>query len=279
VTLPARSSDTCRVALVRPEAGICAPEESLQLERLARALGVPLLPAGVVPGREARCDIYLSLDAIGPYLQLTGRQAPGPVRCSFDEPGMAHRRRGGHNELLGRAIGVGRFPRCRVVDCTAGFAGDGFVLADLGARVLLCEQHPLIAAFLDMSLARLRAAAGDWRQEVSRRMSVRAGDSRSLPAAQLETMDVLYLDPMFPLERRSAAGKGMMLLQRLLSQGPSDSGESLLRWALDQRVWRVVVKRPLKAPPLGSVRPSHLLTGRSVRFDVYQIGGGIDDAS
>lgn len=263
----------CRVALVRPSPEAASPEIQRELEQLSRRLGVPLLETGATPQRETRCDVYLSVDETGPYLQLTGSRAPGPVRCGFHDPAMVHRRRGGQNELLGRAVGVHKRPDCRVVDATAGFAADGFVLADLGARVLLCEQHPLLAAMLDLSVHRLQTAPSDWRQVVASRLSVRAGDTRTLPATELGSRDVLYLDPMFPAGRRSAAGKGMALLQRLLAASPADAGEALLRWALGQPVWRVVVKRPLKAPQLCSLPPSHALAGRSVRFDVYQLDG------
>ncbi|MFN2287218.1 MAG: class I SAM-dependent methyltransferase [Chromatocurvus sp.] len=234
---------------------------------------MPLLGDVADPRLETRCEVYLSVDEIGPYLQPTGRRAPGPVRCRFYDPGMAHRRRGGQNELLGRAIGIHRRECCRVVDTTAGFAGDAFVLADLGARVLMCERHPLVAALLSLSVNHLRSAGTDWRQAVVSRLSVRAGDACSLPAAELATGDVLYLDPMFPTGRRSAAGKGMALLQRLLSGNAEDAARRLLRWALAQAVQRVVVKRPLKAPQLCDLRPSHTLSGRSVRFDVYQLDG------
>ena len=238
---------------------------------------MPLLSDVADPRLETRCELYLSVDETGPYLQLTGRRAPGPVRCRFYDPGMAHRRRGGQNELLGRAIGVHRREHCRVVDTTAGFAGDAFVLADLGARVLMCEQHPLVAALLSLSLNHVRSAGSDWRQAVFSRLSVRAGDACTLPAAELGNDDVLYLDPMFATGRRSAAGKGMALLQRLLSGSAQDAAQDpaqrLLGWALAQPVQRVVVKRPLKAPPLCDLRPSHTLSGRSVRFDVYHLEG------
>lgn len=273
------AADGCRIALVRPAPDIETPSARREFEQLSGDLGIPLIEAGVAPQRDTRCDVYLSLDETGPYLQLTGSRAPGPVRCGFYDPAMAYRRRGGQNELLGRAVGVNRRPDCRVIDATAGFAVDGFVLADLGARVVLCERHPLLAALIGMSVRRLRDAESDWRQAVVSRLSVRAGDARSLPATELCSDDVLYLDPMFPGGRRAAAGKGMTLLQRLLSGGPEDAAESLMRWALGQRVWRVVVKRPVKAPALAGARPSHTLAGRSVRFDVYQLDGGSDNGS
>lgn len=265
------AASRCRMALLRPPSGL--EDDRADWPRLAATLDLPLLESVQTARREKRCDVYLSQDEIGPFLQMTGRNAPGPVRCGFYEPAMAFRRRGGQNELLGRAVGVHRHPGGRVVDTTGGFAADAFVLADLGARVLLCEQHPLLATLLALSVNHLTQAQDDWRSGVVGRLSVHSGDSRRLPAAQLQADDVLYLDPMFPSGRRSAAGKGMALLQRLLPEHPESAADSLLHWALRQRVRRVVVKRPLKAPQLCGIRPSHRLAGRSVRFDVYQLDG------
>lgn len=265
----------CRMALMRPPQGV--PGQADDWAQLALQLDIPLFDFADTASNDGRFDVYLSEDETGPFLQLTGAKAPGPVRCGFYDPAMAYRRRGGQNELLGRAVGVHKNPGCRVLDTTAGFAADGFVLADLGAQVLLCERHPLLATLLTLSVNHLMRKEQDWRGDVVRRLSVRRGDSRSLSAGALRCDDVLYLDPMFPSGRRSAAGKNMALLQRILPESPDDAAPSLLRWALCQPVRRVVVKRPLKAPLLGDVRPSHALCGRSVRFDVYQLSKGVSN--
>ena len=57
------------------------------------------------------------------------------------------------------------------------------------------------------------------------------------------------------------------MLQRLT--GGYDDAEGLWAWAWAQPVERIVVKRPLRAPVLGAQRPSHSLSGKSVRFDVF----------
>jgi 16S rRNA (guanine1516-N2)-methyltransferase len=76
---------------------------------------------------------------------------------------------------------------------------------------------------------------------------------------------------MFPHPGRKAApAKEMRALQQLLGEHDAAADAALFEWARQQPVRRVVVKRPLKAPPLGRVAPHHTLRGRSVRFDVYQ---------
>ena len=70
------------------------------------------------------------------WLEMDGRQ----VRIAFDSATMLHRRRGGQNELLGRAVGVKAGLKPVVWDATGGLGRDAFVLADLGCRVMLCER-------------------------------------------------------------------------------------------------------------------------------------------
>jgi 16S rRNA (guanine1516-N2)-methyltransferase len=82
---------------------------------------------------------------------------------------------------------------------------------------------------------------------------------------------VIYLDPMFPGRDKTAAVKKEMALFQLLldSDSAEDDTEDLLQWALGQEVARVVVKRPPRAPALGTKPVSHSLGGKAVRFDVY----------
>ncbi len=184
---------------------------------------------------------------------------------------MRHRRQGGHNELLGRAVGVGKQRDLAVLDATAGLGRDSFVLADLGCRVILCERDPVLVEMLRAALA--RAAAGDdpWLSAVAGRMRLRPGEATNLSPAELAGVVVIYLDPMFPpRDKRAAVKKEMALLQRLLGDGGNgDGADRLLLWALRQAVARVVVKRPLRAPPLAGRAPSHTLAGKAVRYDVY----------
>ena len=103
-----------------------------------------------------------------------------------------------------------------------------------------------------------------WLREVSARLKTLRVDTvhwLSQPAG--ETVDVVYLDPMFPARRKSArVKKEMWLLQHVL-----DTPAPQLALAKSRR--RVVVKRPVKAPPLEGRSPAFAIPGKTVRFDVY----------
>lgn len=237
-----------------------------EAQALASALALPLLPLSTTP--PDRLQALLQVSAEGVVLQALGPRPPGPVSVDFAAPALRHRRRGGQNELLGRALGVNKRPGLRVLDATAGLARDAAVLADLGCQVMLAEREPLVASLLASGLARGEASDDAWVRDLVSRLSLHRGDARTLGQEELRARDVIYLDPMFPERRKSAAvRKEMALLQRLLPT--DDSGAELLEWALSTPVARVVVKRPLRAPCLGDRPPSHALRGTSVRFDVY----------
>jgi len=234
---------------------------------LALRLHLPFLPTWPDPAHPGPFAV-LAVAADGLTLQQIGVRAPGPVRIDFAAPAMRYRRRAGHNELLGRAVGIAGRPGLAVIDATAGLGRDAFVLADLGAQVELCEREPVLAALLDDALTRAGCSHDPWLQACVARMTLRPGAAeqrlQSGPAA-----DVVYLDPMFPARtKRAAVGRDLTLLQRLLPG--SDDGVDLARCALDSGCARVVVKRPLRAPPL-LPRPHHDVRGKAVRFDVYEI--------
>jgi 16S rRNA (guanine1516-N2)-methyltransferase len=237
-------------------------------QQVAETLGLP----NTRDWRQSSAQLALIVDIDGASLQHICPNPPGPVAIDFAAPVMEHRRRGGQNELLARAVGVklGRYPR--VFDATAGLGRDGFVLADSGCRVTLCERSPVLAWLLQQAVELGAISAIDHVRDASARMSVIAGDACQQSGL---TGCVIYLDPMFP-ERRSQAAvkKDLAVLQVLHGGAPSDEtdGESLLVWALQQQTPRVVIKRPLKAPPLGGLKPAYQLKGKAVRFDVHVLG-------
>ena len=206
-----------------------------------------------------------------PGRRQAGGALPGPVLVDFGSDALRHRRRSGHNELLGKAVGVSGIRRPCVLDTTAGLGRDGFVLADIGCSVTLCEREPVIAALLASGLEVALASGEDRLRQVVSRMKLVVGDALSLDPEALAAVDVLYLDPMFPSREKSAAvKKEMALFQALLERNAAqETADQLLQWALLQDVARVVVKRPVRAPSLGGLKPSHKVSGKAVRFDVY----------
>ena len=258
---------------------------------LSRQLGLPLVSPLIDAATCVDFDALLVVSGLQLSLQQTRRMSvvsgsgrrekpgrhkaggalPGPVSVDFGSNTMRHRRRSGHNELLGKAVGVSGTRHPRVLDATAGLGRDGFVLADMGCSVTLCEREPVIAALLESGLELARASGEGWLLQVAARMQLIVGSAESLGQGVLADVEVICLDPMFPQREKSAAvKKEMALFQALLEADASpQAADQLLRWALLQDVARVVVKRPVRAPFLGELEPSHTVSGKAVRFDVY----------
>lgn len=168
-------------------------------------------------------------------------------------------------ELLVKAVRVRGVEGIRVFDATAGLGEDSMLLAAAGFSVTMCEGDPVIAALLADGLR--RAADDPELSGIVGRMSLVEGDSIEILPSLAEAPDVVYLDPMFPARTKSAAvKKKFQLLHRL--ESPCADEASLMDAALAARPRKIVVKRPIKAPVLAGVRPSHSISGKAVRYDV-----------
>ncbi|MBF0420284.1 MAG: class I SAM-dependent methyltransferase [Magnetococcales bacterium] len=179
----------------------------------------------------------------------------------------AIQRQEGKNGLLPRAIGLRKHPHATVWDVTAGLGQDGFLLACYGCRVHWVERSPIVAALLEDALER-GLADSDTRPILQGNVTLDNADAIDWLHAQRLPPEVIFLDPMFAKANASALSKKEMQVLRLLV-GLDDDAPALLAAALRCHPQRVVVKRPLKAPPLDGRAPSFNLQGTTIRYDIY----------
>lgn len=236
---------------------------------LADQLRLPLL--GMVDPRQVQeVRFVLQLTPAGLQLQHTGPKAPGPVWVNFTGGSADHRRQfgGGRGQMVAKAVGLKSGVCPLVFDATAGLGGDAFVLASLGACVLLQERNPIVHALLADGLARLAADPRPALQDVSRRLRLLPNQTDSTQT--MMAADVVYLDPMFPVRGKQAAVKKEMAAFHELVGEDADQ-DALLAAAQSAARYRVVVKRPRKAPCLADSPPPLTLAGKSSRFDIYPL--------
>ena len=218
---------------------------------------LPITPDGIELVRRTEGLTLVGHDGLelrGDFARLLPRLRPSALR----------------GELLVRAARVKGVPSPRVVDATAGLGEDSFLLAAAGFTVTLYERDAVIAALLSDALE--RAQRDEDLCEIARRMTLVEGDGeaalRAMKASPETSPDVVYLDPMFPERRKSAAVKKKLQLMQLLEQPCVDERE-FLDAAFEASPRKIVVKRPAKGPHLANVKPSYALAGKAVRFDVY----------
>ena len=200
----------------------------------------------------------------GLSLQQHSASAPSPIRIDFSTGKSAYRR--GQGELITKAIGLHKRKALSVLDATAGLGRDAYVLATRGCQTTLIERHPLIHCLLEDAIQ--RALEHPDTHDPASRLKLIHGDAEDW-LTRCETVDVVYLDPMYPQRQKSAKAKKEMQLFHALFAGNADSGDHLLKLAKQRASCRVVVKRPLKGVYLNDEKPDFQVTGRSTRFDVY----------
>lgn len=186
-----------------------------------------------------------------------------PIRVDWASDDVRRRIRGGKRQLLGRAVGLHKYPRTSIVDATAGLGRDAYVLASLGAELTLLERCEQTAALLADALQGL--PHGD---PAISRMRLFATEAVDWLHAHPAAADVVMIDPMYPHSGKQALAKKEMQVLRALSGGDEDA-DALLPAALACATRRVVVKRPLKAPPLANATPAFRIKGSQARYDIY----------
>ena len=231
------------------------------------------------------CEIYdyilryeTSQNDNTPYLTLssTSGKLGGAVTIDFAGGKSEHRRRfgGGRGQPLAKAIGLKGGLNPTVIDATAGLGRDAFVIANLGAQVMLIERSPILAALLEDGLGRA-SHDPELKTIVTDRMDLVETNAiewlTNLPTEQYP--DVIYMDPMYPHRNKSALVKKEMRVLRELV-GDDEDASQLLHVALNCAKRRVTVKRPRTAPILsGSVlnnrKPNSAVESKNTRYDIY----------
>ncbi|MCC7403130.1 MAG: class I SAM-dependent methyltransferase [Bdellovibrionales bacterium] len=242
---------------------VCSRQASPPDLALAQSLQLPLVQD---PADAAFCAM-----CVEGVWGLVARDLPNmnPLCVDFTQGEWSRRRRelrkGG--DILSKALGKVRGRRA--VDATAGFGRDSLHLVALGFSVLAIERSALLVFLLES--ARLRALASEGAESELAQLTLVHGEAgqwlRQHSQGELQP-DVVFIDPMFPNIGKSAlAGKEMQLLQQLIPATP-EGDELLLDQALAACRDRVIVKRPMAAPPLRP-QPRHQYEGKAVRYDVY----------
>lgn len=194
-----------------------------------------------------------------------------PWQIDFLNAARQYRRKHGGSETLVRACGIKKnHEPLTIIDATAGYGKDGFVLACAGAKVILVERHPVMAALLENALKRFYESPIDSKNidiqlcfsEAETFLKHHLNDfSSTLP-------DVIYWDPMHPVRQKSAqVKKDMAFLQRWIE--PEIDPESLIALSLPYVKDRVVLKWPRKATPL-KLKSNFLYEEKTVRFEIFK---------
>ncbi|MGV3740042.1 MAG: class I SAM-dependent methyltransferase [Gammaproteobacteria bacterium] len=153
-------------------------------------------------------------------------------------------------------------PGMTIMDVTAGWGRDAALLAHYGAKIIMVERQPIMAALLADGLKRLVPGRLDLsciHQDAFRYLEQLSSE---------EYPDVIYIDPMHPERQKTAlVKKDMQALQQLL--GPDANVAALLALAKTKAKKKVIIKWPQRLPALSP--PNASFEGKTVRFDMYML--------
>lgn len=249
----------------------CLPQDQALLTQLLRGLtGLYLVPE-VRPEDNAEFSVLAASESLDTRfaLHFTRDQL---LLCRADKHGRFDRdqvaleaadltrRSGKPTELQRACLGSAGGKGLRVLDAFAGWGLDGLSLAAAGARVTCVELQPALAALLCDACRRVPVKSGS--------ISVVCNSAQAvLQEMAPATVDVVYLDPMFPVRKKGALpNKRLQRLAELCMDMEVDV-TALLQLARNKAGSRVVLKRRRKDPVLGS--PQRQVLGTAVRYDVY----------
>jgi 16S rRNA (guanine1516-N2)-methyltransferase len=171
-----------------------------------------------------------------------------------------HKKKGSlKTEMISKAMGAGRYG-LTVLDLSAGLGIDAVFLAQMGYSVTAVERHPLIYLALTEALIRCPEL----------KLRVEFGEASSY-LKKARSADVIYFDPMFPQKAKSALPRQEMVFFKNLVGADEDADEVLAAALKNSGSKRVVVKRPLKAPPLVGPKVQSKVEGKLIRFDIYGV--------
>lgn len=158
-----------------------------------------------------------------------------------------------------KAVGFKGKP-IRILDITAGWAQDAFLLFKTGCHVTAVEANPFVFHFVQESLLQQGIS--------SKNLKFSLDNSLNYLKTIKETNkpDVIYMDPMFGGKKKSLSQKPLVILKQIV--GETKDKEQLFEQALKKAKHRVLVKRHRLDPPLKE-KPLCIFKGRSVCYDIF----------
>ncbi len=186
---------------------------------------------------------------------------PEPYFVDFLSGAMDYRRRkgGGHQQEIAKAFSLSK-DKPKILDLTAGWCKEAFLLASLGAEVMALEKNPLVYLCTHSALEVF------FQESPVCRLQLQNKDSKDF-LNQVSDWDSIYYDPMYPNKKKKAlVKKDMQILQALAKDEVEDP--ELLRLAILKAKNRVVVKRPSWAEPI-LPNVSKQIESKNTRFDIY----------
>ncbi len=160
-------------------------------------------------------------------------------------------------ELVIKAVLGKKKQATTIMDCTAGFGKDAYIMSLTGSKIIAYEFNPLMYALLKDGLNRTEIDTIILRKK------------NALREIKNTDCEVIFIDPMYPATKKSAKNnKEMTVLQNIIGHQPL-MAEDLFIQAKLSAAKKIVIKRPIKSGFVINQKPTSQIIGKSARFDIY----------
>ena len=149
-----------------------------------------------------------------------------------------------------------------LLDCTAGYGRDSYVLRSMGFNVTMIENSPVMSLLLNDALKKLKLL----------NFNMYHGNSYDYLNHSEKYYDYIYIDFMFnKLKKNSLSSKNDETL-KLISFQENDKN-NLIRLAIKKSNNRVVVKEP-KNSLSNILKPEYTIKTKLLSFNIYKGNNG-----
>ncbi len=217
-----------------------------------------LNPLDLDPVLNANTDYHIEL--FEQKLSVFNKKDKHHVFVDFQSKQLKFRSQAHLNaELVIKAVLGRKKHPATVMDCTAGFGKDAYLLSLTGSQIEAYESNPLMCALLKDGLNRAGIE------------SIKVYKKDALSNILKTTCEVIYIDPMYPATKKSAKNNKQMTFLQSFVGHQGQMAEDLFEQAKDSKAKKIVIKRPVKADFVCNKKPTSQVIGKAARFDVYAL--------
>ncbi len=208
---------------------------------------------------------YFIYDTNGLSLTLRSNNTIKLMNINFMSGKLGWRlKRADHESNLKKALGKTK-NSLKIFDATAGLLSDSMIFLSLGHKVVAVEQSKIIYLLVEDAVKRSK-------NEIPflKNLNLINANSLDIYKSSLESFDVVYLDPMYPIPKKNIKKSGDLnsLRSILESENILIEEDALIDSFMQTDYKKLILKRPLKAKKLYS-NINYQVKGKSTRFDIY----------
>ena len=173
-------------------------------------------------------------------------------------------KRAQHEGNLKKALG-GKDKQLFIFDATAGLLSDTMIFLSLGHKVVAVEQSKILFCLVNDAIQRARDKI-----PYLNNLEFLNDNSQLVYKKQDKVFDVIYLDPMYPIIKKSTKKRWSInnIKQILEIENLASDEEEIIDIFMKYNYKKIIVKRPLKSEKKYS-NINYQVKGKTTRFDIY----------